>query len=274
MKRSYLYTLARIYIMIPRTFRNVLIVTACSSALFSVHACTQKPNSTEIAVIKQALEEAPSDVQDDGQQLFDDGASAQAVSITWDDQESNRRGNVLNATITNNTGSKIKVDIKVLAVGPNGQIVTRPLGNRVLQEQASHNLRVPIGDLPIQSVGVSTAVTIVASYPGPSVNPLTGEAITPLTLDTFAIHRHITFDTDFSQATIRSEAAQIEHNLPAYDDTSSPGLTALRVYDSKTDAVQPASITTADDGQPAAVVRMLTLPPGSLESDIFNMQTR
>jgi len=253
MDRSDLFRLARLFIINPLAVRNAAIIAAYSSAFFGAQACIQSPNSTDVAVTKQALEATPSAVQDDGQQLADDGTSAQAVSLTWDDQESKQQANVLSATLKNNTNSSIKVEIKVLANGPNGQIVTRPLGNRVLQAQESKTIKVPIGDLPIQSVGVSTAVTIVASYPGASTDPLTGEAVTPPTLDTFAVHRHITFEADFSQATIRSEAAQIEANLPAYSGESSPGLTALRVYDSKTGAVkQASSITTSDNGQPAA----------------------
>ncbi|MBN1653598.1 MAG: hypothetical protein JXA30_07460 [Deltaproteobacteria bacterium] len=187
--------------------------------------------------------------------------------ITWDSQQPTVRSDALRATIWNVSERPIKANLKVVAYGPTGDTITRKLGSRALNGGSSQLVHVPIGDLPIQSAGASTAVILVASYPGDSLYSTKGNAQESGTVEAFSVYKHVTFDEDFSIATIRTIEAQVEANQPIYEGESKPGPIAMRVYDESTDTINKAASAVSPNfenkGEPAAVVSILKLDPSA-----------
>lgn len=197
---------------------------------------------------------APADV------VVAEQASPQAVVISWEDTASSVHGSSLSVRLRNTSGEDLMLAPKLIVIGPYGDVVERPLGRRKLKAGSSQLLRMPVKDLPIQTLDQPTAAQILTTYTSHQpANPL-GAGVEPddTTLVAFSPVRYITFDADMRAATVRTMEAQGKINTAQSTSTEHP---IQLMLDSPGDTVRPADAISG--GGAPAVQGFVILPPGA-----------
>jgi hypothetical protein len=203
-----------------------------------VCACAVEPDGPAVDQFGQALE---NEQTPEAETLLIDDASPTPITIRWEDASPSSRANVLPARLHNTTEQPITVTLQVMAVGPSAQVLTRPLGQHAVPGKISLPLRLPIALLPIQSVDASSQVVLIATYETtqPAHPPM--QSAIQRSDHVYAMSRHVTFDADFTQATIRTPLEQRKHVAESLREGRLPVPTALRLYNPKTDTMDTVS---------------------------------
>jgi hypothetical protein len=250
--------------------RIVYVASACF-ALLSTPACVQgeEGTSTDVENVGTTAERT----------VIGESASPQDVVVFWQDSSETLSATALTASLRNSTADPIVVQLEILMSEPSGKMVTRSFGERTLQGHETVPVTIPLGDLPVQSVGAASTVTLVASYEThrPELGGSGQFETTLQKLQAHATPRYVTFASDFAQATIRSSAAQARLNLSTSASELRQQLavgarfTSLRAARPTAVRIHPAATSEAagvDEGTasevPSGVMSFVDLPEGAL----------
>ena len=236
----------------PRVHPLAALLVAGASVLVALSVCAQTPNDVPEATVQQPLQTRA---------RSGDSPGRQALAVYWESRVSSERTTVLRAQLQNATGASKEVSVSLMGVDPHGEIVTRALGTYTVDAKSSVPLRIPIADLPVQSADLSSMVNIVASCQMSFVTPDgTGRA---RSYRFYATPLHVTFDSDWKGATVRSTSEQAKLNGVQFQ-RAAPRAGRLRRYNRTTDRVEDIAAPAA--GAPARPVMVVVDGPPSAPS--------
>src|SRR5690606_25248072 len=96
--------------------------------------------------------------------------------------------------------------------------VEEALGARRIPAKSTIAVPVPVQRIPLQTTGVATPVAVTATYERPTaVVGSTPEVVATQTLQETTGARMVTFDDTFGEATARTVADEVTHNVQLGD---------------------------------------------------------
>ena len=192
-----------------------------------------------------------------------DRPSPPAIGVGWDAQATTEEApSVLTGTVKNATRRDRTVSLEVVGIDPHDVVVTRPLGTLVVPAKGSASFRIPVADLPVQSVGLDSRVSILATYEQSA--PLPNGEVRTFNVQTHSAPLHVTFDDVMARATVRTTANQARFNGARFGAVV-PKVARLRRFDATRGAMQDATVRSAltADGDPLPVTMVSDVGPGS-----------
>lgn len=204
--------------------------------------------------------EPAQDIGDSHQQLetsavpavVSDGTSLPALTIYWQGAESEREGNGLTAVAQNTTKEALLVEFSLLGVAPTSDTVVREFGSRHVPANSSEVLRVSISDLPVQSVGVASSVTLVGRYPIAKAQfaPEDAKQAEPVELvaQAFTPAMYVDLDASAEMAHFRVSRAEA-HSNASNRGRGSMRLERLKIFDPATGQLVDATPSVQGPGR-------------------------
>lgn len=140
--------------------------------------------------------------------------SPQALVVRWLDAGGSQRLDAIRARITNTTERSIDGEIVLATQAPDGSLLETPVAKRTFLGREAFDMTLPVADLPVQSVGVGTAVMLVARYDsGDSAIAGTSEAVERNhRVKSFGPRIYVTHEDGFGAATLRSSRDEARAN--------------------------------------------------------------
>jgi hypothetical protein len=210
-------------------------------------------------VVRQAVG-ADADEQERG-----DPPSPTAIIVSWADSTSERRTRVVGAFVENTTSIALRVELRLTGMTPSGEIAVRPMGVMDVPPKSVVPVEYSMSDLPAQSTGVASTVSLAALYP--STAPASGGGLATRVLQVTTPSLHVTLDPAGAEGTVRDARAQALANANARPSERQVG--SSKVFDATKGQVVDASSRGMSQGEraPAVILAMdgrrgLSEPPG------------
>jgi hypothetical protein len=222
--------------------------------------CGQGTKSSE-ALLGGKREQAVTDVAGSPGHTGEN-AGPTAIVITWKGSQEEQTGAALTANLYNTTPSALSASLTLVGIAPTGDPTTRPLGSSQIPAGGTVSVNIPASTLPVQSEGLASTLTLVATYPSaaqlaPNQAPILRD------VQSFSPMLHVTSDSASGLVTARDAASQARVNGAA---TGNPfaRLTRLTVYDAASGKVVDASATVkgAARDQAKPLVQVMDRRPG------------
>jgi hypothetical protein len=168
-------------------------------------ACAQGSNEELVG-----SEDQQEQLRHQSTEQLDDRPSPRAISVNWQAVSDSEKTAVLTGRIQNATQETKLVTLQLVGIDPHGQTITRPLGTRMVPAKSSVEFKVPVTDLPTQSMDLASQVSLLATY-DLSVRASDGTGRS-LSHQVHSAPMHVTFDETWQQVTARSTAQQAKAN--------------------------------------------------------------
>lgn len=212
---------------------------------------------------------------DTGIELAGDSASPTPLVLSWKVPADDHQSTAITAAVENTTADARSVELRLVGVAPTGQVATRALGNFNVPAKSRVTVSFPTKDLPAQSEGMASTLTLVGFHQVPILPPLgsslAGSRLAQIQTSTL----HVTFEPTGGVATFRNAARQAIVN--AKDTRSSfARLRKASVYNHITSeqldvlsgmravGAEPEGITWVSEGRPGGNRRdLLPATPAS-----------
>jgi hypothetical protein len=192
-----------------------------------------------------------------------DRPSAPAIGVAWDPQPTGDSApSVLTGTVRNSTRRDRPVSLQVVGIDPHGDVVVRPIATLLVPAKGSASFSVPVADLPVQSVGIDSRVSLLATYEQSAPLP-NGEAST-FKVQAHSAPLHVTFDDVMARAIVRTTADQARFNGARFGSVI-PKVTRLRHFNANLGTMQEGSImrsALSAGGDPPPVTMVSDVGPG------------
>lgn len=198
-----------------------------------------------------------------------EGHSPTPVTVSWVLATPELRAQAIGAVVTNKTDSVRHVELQLVAVAPTGQVAAKKLGAYDIPAKDALTFNYAAADLPVQSVGLSSSIALVASYEHavPGMNGPGTSRI--LQVQTPALH--VTFESAGGTFGVFRTGAQEADTNASMGDVRAR-LSSLRIYDIGSNRLVDATreATASDSGISVIAARRpggLQGPPGRKQLD-------
>ena len=234
--------------MMNERFRVLLLLAA-----FGAAACESSGESNDTARTTGRVEQAAA-VAEPTKEVRGDSRSAPELLVRWDNNGEGFRGAALSASVENTTDRAIAAQVVLVVSSRSGERRELVVYEGSIDPRTSAPVSVNVDALPIQSVGASSTVLLMARWERATPSSTdSNEKVAGVKLKSFAEPRHVTWDADFRRATVRSRKAQNAADDAAQDASERPKIQALRVRDAATGNFRAATATALADAPMAGV---------------------
>lgn len=174
----------------------------------------------------------------------DDAPSQPGVTVGWDMTGVGGGVTSLTARVVSRYPEMKNVELELVGAGPDGLQVVRSFGRHAVASRSQVDLKVPLADLPVQSVGLASSAAVVAHYT--ASYPTRDGTMREVTLDAHGLPVHVTFEPGFGRAAVRTGAEQARWNADQQRQGKQLRATGLRRYAATSGRVEAVDARNAE----------------------------